>query len=271
MLDAAAAGTLRGLFVMGANPAAVYPDAAKVETALGNLELLVVQDLFLTETARHAHVVLPSLSVMEKNGTLTNVEGRVQRIMRAMDPVGAGRNDWAILNAIAAKLGQSMGYGTVDTIVADIRKALHEAPLSRGSREWTLTGIEYEPAPSSKLQAPGDENVEPGAGSLELTLRLITGRLMFDRSTVQVQSTVLPTLAPDPFVELNPADAKRLSLEAGSMVTVRSPHGSLDLRLRVSDDTPAGAAFIPRGYNQAPVNRLLSDRDESVRVSISRA
>jgi NADH-quinone oxidoreductase chain G len=266
MLDAAAAGTLRALYVMGANPMAVYPDAAKVERALQGVELLVVQDLFLTETAQHAHVVLPSLSAMEKNGTVTNVEGRVQRIMRAMDPLGAGRNDWAILNAIAAKLGASMGYGSIETILADIRKAIADGPLTRGAAALTLAGIEYEPTHDRRPTT----NEESAEGRSIGDLQFVTGRLMFDRSTVQVQSTVLPTLAPDPFVELNPADAGALGLQEGSRVGVQSPHGRLELTLRVSDVTPEGCAFVPRGYNEAPVNRLQSDRDETVRVRVEK-
>jgi formate dehydrogenase major subunit len=79
---------------------------------------------------------------------------------------------------------------------------------------------------------------------------------------------VLPTLAPDPFVELNPSDAERLGLKEGAPVLVQSPHGRLELTLRVSDDTSAGCAFVPRGYNKAPVNRLLSETDEAVQVRI---
>ena len=105
---------------------------------------------------------------------------------------------------------------------------------------------------------------------VKISLQLVTGRLMFDRSTVQIQSTVLPTLAPDPFVELNPADAAALGLQEGSKVAVQSAHGRLDLALRVSENTPEGSAFVPRGYNEAPVNRLQSDRDENVRVRVEK-
>jgi predicted molibdopterin-dependent oxidoreductase YjgC len=94
---------------------------------------------------------------------------------------------------------------------------------------------------------------------------------MFDRSSVQVRSTVLPTLAPDPFVELNPVDAAALALDPGTPVVVTSPYGRLELLLQVSEDTPAGCAYVPSGYNKAPVNRLLSDKDEAVRVTVEAA
>jgi NADH-quinone oxidoreductase chain G len=275
MLDAAAHGQIRALYVMGANPLVRYPDAAKVEQALNAVEFLVVQDLFLTETASRADVVLPAVTVAEKNGTLTNVEGRVQRFVRAMDPLGAGKPDWWILNGVASRMGQSMGYGAVAPIVADIRKALAQGALTEGRPRLSITGIEYEPPKGAGgaaplVGAPSEGHAPTDGHASEARLQLITGRLMFDRSTVQVRSTVLPTLAPDQFVELNPADADALGLEEGASVVVTSPHGRLELRLRVSDDTPAGCAFVPLGYNKAPVNRLLSDRGEPVHVSVSR-
>lgn len=252
MLQAAASGELRALYVLGANPIVRYPDAAKVEQALNGVEFLVVQDLFLTETAARADVVLPALTAFEKNGTLTNVEGRVQRIVRAMDPVGAAKPDWWILNEIAERMGRPLGFGSVEAVISAIRETLAQGNLRLGSRP-SLSGLEYE----GHTEKNGDG------------LRLITGRLLFDRSSVQVRSTVLPTLAPDPFVELNPADADELGLEAGAIVRVASAHGRLELVLRVSDDTPPGCAFVPQGYNKAPVNRLLAEQDEAVRVWVT--
>src|SRR5262249_58908076 len=161
VLEAASRGEIRALYVMGANPVVRYPNAAKVEQALNAVEFLVVQDLFLTETAARADVVLPALTVAEKNGTLTNVEGRVQRFVRAMDPLGAGKPDWWILNGVASRMGQSLGYGSVETIVADIRKALAQGDLTQGHSKLSITGIEYEPpsaaALGSHLPAPRRE------------------------------------------------------------------------------------------------------------------
>src|SRR5207247_5083736 len=129
MLEAAVAGQLKALVVMGNNLLVRYPNGPKVRQALEALDFLVVQDLFLTETAQLADVVLPAVSAMEKNGTFTSIEGRVQRITRAMDPVGAGRPDWQILAQLAAKMGQSLGYGSVDQVVADLRQALAAGPV----------------------------------------------------------------------------------------------------------------------------------------------
>jgi NADH-quinone oxidoreductase chain G len=253
MLDAAAAGQLKALVVMGNNLLMRYPNGAKARQALEALDFLVVQDLFLTETAQLADVVLPAVSAMEKNGTFTNVEGRVQRITRAMDPVGAGRPDWQILAQLAAKMGQSLGYGTVDQVVADIRKALAAGATER--KPVGLTREEASPRVTTSDHYP---------------LKLITGRLMFDHSTVQLQSSVLHTLAPAPHAQVNPADADRFGVVDGSPVVVQSMNAKLELTARITDEVPEGAVFIPSGYNDAPVNTLLTEDAEIVGVRISR-
>jgi predicted molibdopterin-dependent oxidoreductase YjgC len=253
MLEAAISGSLKALLVMGNNLVVRYPNAAKTRQALQALDLLVVQDLFLTETAQLADVVLPAVSAFEKNGTFTNVEGRVQRITRAMDPVGAGRPDWQILAELAAAMGQSLGYGSIELVVADIRKAL------------AAGGTERRPLPLTR------EEAAPRATITELyPLKLITGRLMFDHSTVQLQSTVLHTLAPAAHAQIHPDDADRFGVVNDAPVVVQSTSGKLELAARVTTEVPAGTVFIPSGYNDAPVNTLLTEDAEIVGVRISR-
>ena len=253
MLDAAVAGQLKALFVMGNNVLVRYPNGPKARQALEALDFLVVQDLFLTETAQLADVVLPAVSAMEKNGTFTNVEGRVQRITRAMDPLGAGRPDWQICAQLADKMGQSLGYDTLDQVVVDIRKS-----LSAGSAE-------------RKPMALTREEASPRVTTTELyPLKLISGRLMFDHSTVQLQSTVLHTLAPSAHAQIHPEDADRYGVVNGAPVTVQSPTGKLELTAQVTTDVPAGAVFVPAGYNDAPVNTLLTEDAEIIGVRISR-
>jgi formate dehydrogenase alpha subunit len=243
MLDAAVEGRLRALYVMGNNVAMRYPDAAKARQALEAVDFLVVQDLFLTETAQLADVVFPALTVAEKNATLTNVEGRVQRVVRAMDPFGAARADWEILADLAAAMGQSLGYDAPDSVIADIRKALAVSPQVQGAAPLGLTAAET-PAP-----LPSDA---------QFPLRLYTGRIMFDRGTMAGFSTVLPTLAPEPFVEIHPEDARAHGIAAGDVLVVESSRGQLELEARVTAGTPTGSVFVPSGYNEAPVNTLLA-------------
>ena len=149
---------------------------------------------------------------------------------------------WEILGELAAALGQPLGYDTLEQIGSTIRSVL--------ARE------------SAAPRGPQLQRVEPVAApapSPDFPLRLITGSLMFDRGTIQSHCQVLPTLCPDPYVELHPAEAARRGLADGQMVTVTSPHGAIPRRVRVSDDTPEGAAFVPSGYNSSPVARLLAD------------
>jgi NADH-quinone oxidoreductase subunit G len=253
MLEAAVKGELKALLVMGNNLLVRYPNGAKARQALEALEFLVVQDLFLTETAQLADVVLPAASAMEKNGTFTNVEGRVQRLTRAMDPVGGCRADWQILDQLSEKMGQPLGYDMVEKVVADIRTALAAAPA--GAKPLSLTREEAAPRVTTTELYP---------------LKLITGRLMFDHSTVQLQSSVLHTLAPAPHAQIHPKDADRHGIDHAAPVVVQSQTGKLELTAHVTEDVPAGTVFIPAGYNDAPVNALLTEDVEIVGVRLSR-
>jgi len=253
MLQAASDGKIRALYVMGSNPLVEYPGAAKVRKALESVGFLVVQDLFMTETARMAHVVLPTLTVAERNCTLTNVEGRTQRTVRAMDPRGAAKQDWAILTMLSEDMGQPLSYGSADQVIKAIRQVTADAPA---------------PA-AAKLQRV--ETPQPPNPDANYPMRLFTGKLMFDRSTIQRESAVLPTLAPDPFVEIHPADAERLGVAPGERVAVYTPYGRLDLPAQISSDTPAGSVFIPAGFHEAPVTSLWVEGTDVVSCRISRS
>jgi NADH-quinone oxidoreductase subunit G len=242
MLRALAEGRMRALYVMGANPVVDYPDAQRVSSALDAAELLIVHDLFLTETAAMADVVLPTVTVAEENSTLTSVEGRVQRTVRALDPFGAAHPDWQILSDLAATMGSPLGYTTPDSVVREIRATIVVAGAS-GPPELLE-------ADTPAISAPPED----------YPLRVITHAVMFNRDTLQRHSTVLPGLAGEPYAELHPATAARLKLEAGTLVEIEARGaGSLQLPLLVSDATPEEAVFVPAGFNEAPVNRLLND------------
>jgi NADH-quinone oxidoreductase chain G len=250
MLQAATDGKLRALLVAQANPLVEFPGAAKARKALESVEFLVVQDMFLTETAELAHVVLPVVSVAEKNGTLTNIEGRTQRIVRALEPRGAAKPDWWILNALSDDLGEPLGYSTDNSVSKAIRAAVSLSPT--------------EP----RLQRV--ESPRPPAADQNFPMRLFTGRLLFDRSTIQGRSTVLPGLAPDPFVEINSGDAERLGVTPGEVLAVNTAYGRLELPVRVSEDVPSGGVFVPDGYNSAPVTALLSEGVDSTGCRLTR-
>src|SRR6185436_1038190 len=124
MIDRASAGPIKSLFVVGENPVGSLPPQIGVKEALGKLDLLVCQELFLTETAALAHVVLPAASAMEKSGTFTNTEGHVQAVRPAIDPVGDSRPDWEILSAFSVFLGAPLEYGEAKEILKEIRSVI---------------------------------------------------------------------------------------------------------------------------------------------------
>jgi predicted molibdopterin-dependent oxidoreductase YjgC len=254
MLQAAAEGRIRALWVMGSNPLVEFPGAAKVRQAFEAVEFLVVQDMFLTETARLANVILPAVSVAERNCTLTNVEGRLQRTVRGMDPRGGAKEEWKTLALVAEEMEQPLGYSTADAVAKKIRSLLAE---NRG-----------------EAQAPRLQRVEtpqPPSTDANFPMRLFTGRLMFDRSTIQRESTVLPTLAPEACVEIHPADGQRLGVADNETVGVNTPYGRLDLPVKLTADVPPGSVFVPYGYNETPVTALLTEGADVVSCRISRA
>lgn len=241
LLQAAADGKIQALWLMQSNPLVEVPGGERVRKALEKVPFIIATDLFLTETAKLAHVVLPVVSVAERNCTLTNVEGRVQKAVRAMDPRGAAKEDWKILAMVAEDLGTPLGYNNAESVAREIRKVQSEAP-SVGAP--SLQRVETPAAP---------------AGDAAFPLRLFTGKVMFDHSTLQCRSTVLPGLAGEPFVELNAVDAAKLGVTEGARVAVSTANGTLKLKTKVTQNVPAGAVFVPSGFNEAPVTALLSE------------
>ncbi len=232
---------LQVLWIQQSNPVVEFAGGDPANRGIAAAPFVVVQDLFLTETAALADVVLPSVSLSERNGTLTSIEGRVQRTVRGMDPRGAAREDWKVLVELSERLGASLGYGSAEDVVRDIRTAYVDAPQ----------------VATPKLQRV--ETPRAVGGDSGFPLRLFTGRLMFDRGTIQGRSSVIPGLAPDPAIEVNPADAARAGLVDGAPALVTTAAGRLELPAKVTEDVPAGAVFVPFGYNSAPVGALMAD------------
>lgn len=258
MLQAAADGQLKALYLVGANPLRSFPDAELARRAIANLEFLVVQDLFMTEVAVEADVVLPALSFAEKDGTFTNVEGRIQRIHRALEPKTQGKADWQILTDLAAALGTPFPYESAGAITADILRnvpgyaralaqgfgsagaLVREEP--RGERPWRAAPV-HPPAPAPQL----------GPGELVLT----TGRVLFGDSVMVERTPQLLQQAPEPFVELNHDDAERLGIQDGAQVELSTARGSVRLRARVNRRVPAGTAYAPDNHHAAALREIL--------------
>jgi NADH-quinone oxidoreductase subunit G len=264
MLEAARAGRLRTLYVVGADPATDYPDARAWEEARRRVECLVVHDLFLTGTAASADIVFPVLTYAEKTGTVGNVEGRVQRQDQALLGPGDARSDAEIFAALAAQLGAPFGLGSWEQVFAEIGRVIPG---------WAEDARLAPPRPSRHDDAAGGAEARQGSGrppgrpregagaSGNGTLALVVGTRLFDRGTMALRCPGVRGQAGEPFAAVHPQDAGRLGLQNGVLCEMRSPRGTLRLPVRVWAGLHPGHVYVPRGYESAPIARLLDERE----------
>jgi len=273
MINAAAEGKLKGLYVMGENPMLSDPDVTHVEEALKKLDLLVVQDIFLTETAQLADVVLPAVGFAEKDGTFTNTERRVQRLRKAIDPPGVARLDWEITCDLARRMGYEMSYPDAAAIQDEIARltpiygGITYDRLERASLQWPCPTADH---PGTPFLHEG--RFSRGLGKFhpvefippnelpddEYPLVLSTGRILqhFHTGTMSRRSDVLGRLVSVGAIELSPADAERLNIADGEIVRVSSRRGHIKIAARVTDRVAPGTLFLAFHYREAPANRL---------------
>jgi formate dehydrogenase alpha subunit len=266
---------IRGLYLVGENPLLTEPDMTATEAVLRGLDFLIVQDLFLSETARLAHVVLPAASFAEKDGTFTNTERRVQRIRKAVEPPGQAMADWEIVCALSRRLGYPMAYAHPGEIMAEIARLV---PI--------YGGISYDRLEATSLQWPCSHPDHPGTPILytrrfprgrarlhpvdwlppdevpdaDYPLVLTTGRTLFQyhTGTMSRRSEGLNLLEPEPFVEVSGADAQRLGLLEGQMAAVVTRRGRIVARVRIEGGAPPGVIFTTFHFAEAPANRLTN-------------
>jgi formate dehydrogenase alpha subunit len=275
MLPAAEKGIIKALYIMGENPVISDPDVAHTTKALKALDFLVVQDIFMTETAELAHVVLPASSFAEKVGTFTNTERRVQRVRRAVNSPGNAMKDSLIIMELSKRMGYEMSYPHTVEIFREIGQAwpamagMSYARLEDGGLQWPCPTSEH---PGTQFLFKG--GFPRGRGrltlvkykqSLELTDQdypfiLTTGRQLFQYHTGSMTRRVKPinTVSPESYVEINPDDARSLSIEAGSKVKVSSRRGSIIVKAKVSKRPAKGVVFIPFHFKEAAANVLTS-------------
>ncbi len=275
MLPAAEKGALKALYIMGENPAVSDPNTTHTLKALKALDLLVVQDIFMTETAELAHVVLPGVSFAEKDGTFTNTERRVQRVRRAVTPPGDSREDSRIIGELAEKMGYEMHYAPVADVFREIGQAwpamagMNYARLEDGGLQWPCPTQDH---PGTRFlfkdgfpRGKGRFTLVTYKPSAELTDKdypyiLTTGRLLFQYHTGSMTRRVkeIDKVSHEAYIELNAADAKDLSLESGMMAKVSSRRGSITVKTLVSRRPAKGVVFIPFHFKEAAANVLTS-------------
>jgi formate dehydrogenase major subunit/formate dehydrogenase alpha subunit len=281
MTEAMLAGTLKGMYIFGENPALSDPNTTHSVKAFSSLDFLVVQDIFMTETAQLADVVLPGASFAEKDGTFTCSERRVQRIRKAINSPGIAQSDLDIIAQLYKRVA------VAGEVTGQVKPA---AIFDEVASLWPgLAGMNYGRLEQQGLQWPCPNEDHPGTeflfqdnfpreggkavftsvpyvSSKELPDKdypyvLTTGRELFHyhTGTMTRRSPGLNAVAPEAFVEINPADADVLDIAQGEYLTVSSRRGSIKLKARVSKIVPPNVVFIPFHYSEAAANLLTSD------------
>ena len=278
IMDAIDAGQIRGMYIMGENPAMSDPDANHARAALAALEHLVVQDLFLTETAYLADVILPASAFPEKTGTFTNTDRLVQLGRQAIDPPGDARQDLWIIQQMANRLGLSWNYGHVAEVFDEMRKTMAsiggitwERLERNGAVVYPCTNegdvgqpvvfTELFPREGGKARfVPADIIPADERPDAEYPLVLITGRQLehWHTGSMTRRATVLDAIEPDPVALVHPLDLERMGIQPGQPVTISSRRGEVVLYARADDSSPVGAIFVPFCYYEAAINRLTN-------------
>jgi formate dehydrogenase alpha subunit len=279
--ERAGEGRIKAIYAMGEDFVRSEPNSAKIVEDLSKLELLVCQDIFMTETAKQAHVVLPAACFAEKDGTFTNTERRVQRVRKAVEPPGEAKADWQIVCDVAVAMGAPMRYAHPSEIWAEM------ASLSPN-----FAGISYERIDKVGLQWPCPDKNHPGTPYLHaqrftrglgmfhaITFRppaevpddkypmiLSTGRTLFNYNIGNMtrKTEAIEQKQPENFVEVHLDDASRLGIRNGDKVRVSTRRGSLVVRAHVARKVRPGALWMPFHYVESSTNYLTNDAFDNI-------
>jgi len=275
MVPKAIEGEIKALYIIGENPLVSDPDLNHAKKGFKNLDFLVVQDIFMTETAKMADVVLPSSCFAEKDGTFSNTERRVQRIRKAVEPPGQAKSDWEITCEIASRMGYPMSYQNANAIMEEIA----EVTPSYGGINYDRIEEEGLHWPCPDVSHPGtpilhSEKFPRGRGLLhaidyippnehtddEYPMYLTTGRVIYHyhTGTMTRKTEGLNERSPENFVEISSDDASTYGLEDGSMVKIASRRGFITAKAKISSKAVNGTIFIPFHFAEAAANKLTN-------------
>ncbi|MGZ5037985.1 MAG: molybdopterin oxidoreductase family protein, partial [Usitatibacter sp.] len=282
IMDSILAGGVKGMYIMGENPAMSDPNAHHAREGLANMECLVVQDIFLTETAYLADVILPASAWPEKTGTVTNTDRMVQLGRRALDMPGDARQDLWIIQQIANRMGCGWSYQGPESGVAEVYDEMRHAMNSIAGITWErlqqqssvtypcrteedpgqpVVFTENFPTPDGRGKfVPADiipANERPDA---EYPVVLITGRQLehWHTGSMTRRATVLDAIEPLAVGSLHSLDLAALGVKAGDVITVTSRRGEIAITTRADDGTPRGSVFIPFAFYEAAANLLTN-------------
>jgi len=276
IMNEAEAGGIKGIYIMGEEPALTDPNTSHVHAALNKLDFLVFQNIFLGETGKYADVVLPAGSFAEKDGTFTNTERRIQRVRKAVESPGQSKPDWVIISELANRMGYPMEYEGPAAIMEEIAAltpiygGVHYNRLEPGGLQW----------PCRHRDDPGTKYLHKGQFSRGLgkfvPIRyrepfempdtkypyiFTTGRILYHwhGGTVSRQSAALAAIQPQANVEINPEDAERLNCSDGDLVELASRRGKITAKVKVTEKSPRGVAFMAFHFKEAAANLLTVD------------
>ena len=278
VMNAIHAGEVRGMYIVGENPAMSDPDLTHARAALGKLEHLVVQDLFITETAQFADVILPASAWPEKDGTVTNTNRQVQLGRAALPLPGDAKPDWWIIQEIANRFGLGWRYQHPQDVFAEMQQGMHSFNHISWERLARENSVTY-PCPAE--DAPGQDVVFsdafPRAGGLakfaptrplppdepvddEYPTVLTTGRQLehWHTGSMTRRAQVLDALEPEAVASLSPGELNRLGVVPGEKLTITTRRGTITLTARVDDKIPDGMVFVPFAYAEAAANLLTN-------------
>ena len=288
MMDDALAGAIRAMYIMGENPVLSDPNSGHVREGLEALEFLVVSDIFLSETAEMADVVLPASSWVEKDGTFTATDRRVQRFYQAIAPLGQSRPDWWIVAALGERLRSALGVAADAPYAGWEYQDPREVAVELSALSPIYGGISWErlEALSGGLQWPCPTAEHPGtpylhkerfsrglgaftpveyqapaeAADAEYPLTLTTGRMAFHwhTGTMTRRTDKLHNEAPDGYAEVNPADAERIGVGKSGRVRLISRRGEIEARAWITRRVPEGVVFAPFHFAEAAANALTN-------------
>ena len=281
MIEAILEGSLKSLYIKGEDTITSDSNANYVGDALRKLEFLVVQDINFSETARYADLVLPAATSLEKDGTFTNTERRIQRIYKAFEPLGDSKPDWQILQLIANRLGAKWNYEHPSDIMDEVARltplfagvrydrlegyASQQWPVHADGTDSPLLFTEKFPFPDGKARFFPIEYIAPSEEATDVfDLHLNNGRLLehFEQGSMTRRTPGIHAMTPDTFVEVSPELAAERGITTGRHVQLRSPYGRVKVQVVVSDRVSGKQLYMTLNSTEEPVNRLTSSHTD---------
>lgn len=268
-------GVIKFLYVMGENPMISDPDINHVKKALETIDFIVAQDIFITETARMADVILPAASFAEKDGTFTNTERRIQRVRKAIDPIGESKPDWVILMDIMHKLDYHKTYDHPSEIMEEIAAitpiygGITYDRIEQEGLQWPCPTIEHPGTPYLHKEQcirglgifkPADYIESAEVTDADYPYILTTGRMLyhFHTKTMTGRVEAINAMYPKSFIQINPTTANRLALEDGDQVKVTSRRGEVITTVRITDIVEEDVCFMPFHFADGAANYLTN-------------